>query len=325
MKAITIPEPGDYDALVLDDVPTPEIGADQVLVEVAAAGVNRADLMQRQGFYPPPPGASAYPGLEVSGTISAIGSDVEGWAVRDQVCALLSGGGYAEQVAVRSGQLLPVPDGVTLEDAAALPEVVSTVWSNVFLTANLQPGQTFLVHGGSSGIGTMAIQLAREVGAHVAVTAGSADKLEACRDLGAEVLVNYREQDFVAVLDDATAGHGADVILDNMGAKYLARNVQALALGGRLVVIGLQGGAKGELDLGMLLTKRAAVIATSLRARPAAEKATIVAAVREHVWPLIESGRVKPVVHARYPLADAAAAHRALDESQHIGKVLLIP
>jgi len=323
MKAITIPTPGDADALVLDEVPTPEIAADEVLVEVAAAGVNRADLMQRQGFYPPPPGASAYPGLEVSGTISALGSEVTGWAVGDQVCALLSGGGYAEQVAVPATQLLTVPDGVSLVDAAALPEVGCTVWSNLFMTANLQPGQTVLIHGGSSGIGTMAIQLAREVGARVAVTAGSTDKLAACRALGAEILVNYREQDFVEVLADATQGHGADVILDNIGAKYLARNVSALAVNGRLVIIGLQGGAKADLDINALLRKCAAVIATSLRGRPAAEKATIVAAVREHVWPLVESGRVKPVVHRTFPLAQAPDAHRELEASTNIGKVLL--
>ena len=323
MKAITIPTPGDADALVLDDVPTPEIAADEVLVDVAAAGVNRADLMQRQGFYPPPPGSSSYPGLEVSGTISALGSDVTGWTVGDQVCALLSGGGYAEQVAVPAAQLLPVPGGVSLIDAAALPEVVSTVWSNVFLTANLQPGQTILIHGGSSGIGTMAIQLAHAIGARVAVTAGTAYKLEACRALGAEILINYREQDFVEVLAEATKASGVDVILDNMGAKYLARNVSALAVNGRLVIIGMQGGAKAELDIGALLRKSAAVIATSLRGRPAAEKATVVAAVREHVWPLIESGQIKPVVHRTFPLAQAPDAHRELEASTHIGKVLL--
>jgi putative PIG3 family NAD(P)H quinone oxidoreductase len=243
--------------------------------------------------------------------------------VGDQVCALLSGGGYAEQVAVPAGQLLPVPSGVSLVEAAALPEVVCTVWSNVFMTANLLPGQTLLVHGGSSGIGTMAVQLAREVGAHVAVTAGSADKLEACRGLGAEILVNYKEQDFVEVLEKETAGHGADVILDNMGAKYLARNLQALATNGRLVIIGFQGGTTAEIDLSVLLRKRAAVISTSLRGRPAEEKAAIVAAVREHVWPLVESGRVTPVIDATYPLARAADAHRKLDASTHIGKVLL--
>jgi putative PIG3 family NAD(P)H quinone oxidoreductase len=323
MRAITIPTPGDADALVLDDVPTPELADDEVLVQVAAAGVNRADLMQRQGFYPPPPGASAYPGLEVSGTVSALGSEVTAWSVGDQVCALLSGGGYAEQVAVPAAQVLPVPAGVSLVDAAALPEVVSTVWSNVFMTANLQPGQTILIHGGSSGIGTMAIQLARAIGARIAVTAGTSDKLSACHELGAEILVNYREQDFVEVLAEATHGSGADVILDNIGAKYLARNVSALAVSGRLVVIGLQGGVKAELDIGTLLRKSAAVIATSLRGRPAVEKAAIVAAVREHVWPLIESGQVKPIVHKTFPLADAARAHRELESGANIGKILL--
>ena len=323
MKAITIPTPGGPDALVLDDVPSPEPAAGEVRIAVAAAGVNRADVMQRMGHYPPPPGAPAYPGLEVSGTVDALGDGVTGWAVGDEVCALLAGGGYAEQVCVAAGQLLPVPRGVGLVDAAALPEVTSTVWSNVFLTANLQPGETLLVHGGSSGIGTMAIQLAREVGAQVAVTAGSADKLAVCRELGAEVLVNYREEDFVEVVRAATDGRGADVILDNMGAKYLSRNVDLLATNGRLVVIGLQGGTTAELDLGRMLSKRCAVIATSLRARPAAEKAAIVAAVREHVWPLVEDGRVRPVIQSRHPLADAADAHRELEASRHIGKVLL--
>jgi len=323
MKAITIPTPGDADALILDEVATPDVNAEEVLVEVAAAGVNRADLMQRQGFYPPPPGASTYPGMEVSGTISALGSGVTGWGVGDQICALISGGGYAEQVAVPATQLLPVPDGVSLIDAAALPEVVCTVWSNVFMTANLQPEQTILIHGGSSGIGTMAIQLARAIGARVAVTAGSNDKLEACRALGGEILINYREQDFAQVLADETKGHGADVILDNMGAKYLARNVSALAVNGRLVIIGLQGGAKAELDINALLRKCAAIIATSLRARPVAEKAAIVAAVREHVWPMIESGDIKPVVHGTFALARAGDAHRELEASTNIGKILL--
>jgi putative PIG3 family NAD(P)H quinone oxidoreductase len=325
MKAITIPEPGDATALTLDEVATPTPGPGEVRVRVVAAGVNRADVMQRMGHYAPPPGASEYPGLEVSGTIDAIGPGVAEWSVGDEVCALLAGGGYAEQVCVPAGQVLPVPAGVSLEDAGALPEVVCTVWSNVFMTANLLPGQTLLVHGGSSGIGTMAIQLAREVGAHVAVTAGSAEKLAVCRELGAEILVNYREQDFVEVVRAATGGGGADVILDNMGAKYLARNVELLAVNGRLVVIGLQGGTRAEVDLGALLRKRAAVIATSLRARPASEKATIVAAVREHVWPLIESGRVHPVIHSRYPLAKAPDAHAEMESSAHIGKILLTP
>ncbi|MBM6401854.1 NAD(P)H-quinone oxidoreductase [Phycicoccus sonneratiae] len=323
MQAITIPTPGGPEALVLADVDAPEPRAGEVLVRVAAAGVNRADSMQRQGFYPPPPGESEVPGLEVSGVIEALGEGVEAWSVGDEVCALLAGGGYAELVRVPVGQLLPVPRGVSLADAAALPEVVCTVWSNVFLTANLQPGEVLLVHGGSSGIGTMAIQLAKAVRATVAVTAGSAEKLEACRSLGAEVLVNYREEDFVERVREATGGHGADVVLDNMGAKYLGRNVDVLAVNGRLVVIGMQGGRVGELDLGALLAKRGAVIATSLRARPAAEKAAIVAAVREHVWPLVEDGVVRPVVHSRHPLAAAADAHRELEESGHVGKILL--
>ncbi len=257
---------------MLSEVPDPEPGAGEVLVRVAAAGVNRADVLQRQGHYAPPPGESEVPGLEVSGTIEALGDGVEGWSVGDEVCALLSGGGYADLVRVPAGQLLPVPAGVSLIDAAALPEVTCTVWSNVFLTANLQPGETLLVHGGSSGIGTMAIQLGRAIGAVVAVTAGSPEKLAACADLGAEVLVNYREEDFVDRVLAATDGAGADVVLDNMGAKYLARNVSVLATGGRLVVIGMQGGTRAELDLGVLLRKRAAVIATSLRARPSARR-----------------------------------------------------
>jgi putative PIG3 family NAD(P)H quinone oxidoreductase len=325
MKAITIPKPGEAESLVLADVPVPDPRPGEVRISVAAAGVNRADVMQRKGFYDPPPGSSPYPGLEVSGTVDALGEGVEQWSVGDEVCALLVGGGYAEQVCVPATQVLPVPDGVALADAAALPEVACTVWSNVFMTANLLPGQTLLVHGGSSGIGTMAIQLAREIGARVAVTAGSAEKLEACRRLGAEVLINYREQDFVEQIRAATDGAGADVILDNMGASYLARNVEALAVSGRLVVIGLQGGTTAELNLNTLLRKRAAVIATSLRARPVDEKAAIVAAVREHVWPLVSAGLVRPVVHSRHALADASAAHREMESSRHIGKILLTP
>lgn len=323
MRAITLPEPGGPDALVPADVPAPVPGDGEVLIEVVAAGVNRADVMQRQGHYDPPPGTSEIPGLEVSGRITALGQGVQGWSVGEEVCALLTGGGYAERVAVPTGQLLPVPAGIDLRDAAALPEVVCTVWSNVFLTANLQPGELLLVHGGSSGIGTMAIQLATQVGARVAVTAGSADKVRACAELGAELGINYREQDFVEEVRAFTGGAGADVILDVVGAGYLGRNVETLATAGRLVVIGLQGGRTGELDLGALLRKRAAVIATTLRARPAAEKATIVAAVREHVWPLVESGAVRPVIHRRFPLADAAQAHRVMEASTHIGKLLL--
>jgi putative PIG3 family NAD(P)H quinone oxidoreductase len=323
VKAITLPEPGGPEALVLDDVPDPMPRPGEVVVEVVAAGVNRADLMQRQGHYDPPPGSSAYPGLEVSGRVAQLGDGVEGWSVGDEVCALLTGGGYAERVAVPAGQLLPVPAGVSLEDAAALPEVACTVWSNVFMTANIQPGEVLLVHGGGSGIGTMAIQLGREVGARVAVTAGSPEKLAVCRELGASILVNYRTEDFEDVVRDATDGHGADVILDSIGAKYLARNVGVLAVNGRLVVIGLMGGRTGEINLGAMLAKRCALVATTLRARPPAEKAAIVAAVREHVWPLVEAGGVRPIVHAAYPLADAAGAHREMEASTHVGKLLL--
>ncbi len=306
------------------EVPDPEPGEGEVLVEVVASAVNRADILQRQGFYNPPPGASPYPGLECSGRVAALGSGVSGWAVGDEVCALLSGGGYAEKVVVPAGQLLPVPDGVGLTQAAALPEVVCTVWSNVFMIAHLLPGETLLVHGGSSGIGTMAIQLAKAVGAKVAVTAGTKEKLERCAELGADILVNYREQDFVAEIKQATGGAGADVILDNMGAKYLDRNVRALAVSGRLAIIGMQGGVKGELNIGMLLGKRAAISATSLRARPLTEKAAIVAAVREHVWPLLAGGHVRPVVDRELPMPEAAEGHRVVEESGHVGKVLLV-
>ncbi|WP_030738690.1 NAD(P)H-quinone oxidoreductase [Streptomyces sp. NRRL S-31] len=324
MHAITISEPGGPEVLVWDEVPDPLPGEGEVLVEVAASAVNRADILQRQGAYNPPPGASPYPGLECSGRIAALGPGVSGWAVGDQVCALLAGGGYAEKVAVPAGQLLSVPEGVDLTRAAALPEVVCTVWSNVFMVAHLRPGETLLVHGGSSGIGTMAIQLAKAIGAKVAVTAGTKEKLDRCAELGADVLINYREQDFVAEIQQATGGTGADVILDNMGAKYLDRNVQALAVNGRLAIIGMQGGVKGELNIGALLSKRAAISATSLRARPLGEKAAIVAAVREHVWPLLAAGHVRPVVDRELPMAEAAEAQRLVEESGHVGKVLLV-
>ncbi|MFK0152372.1 NAD(P)H-quinone oxidoreductase [Streptomyces sp. NPDC090499] len=324
MYAITIPEPGGPEALVWNEVPDPVPGEGEALVEVVASAVNRADIMQRQGYYDPPPGASPYPGLECSGRIVALGPGVSGWSVGDEVCALLAGGGYAQKVAVPAGQLMPVPEGLDLKQAAALPEVACTVWSNVFMIAHLRPGETLLVHGGSSGIGTMAIQLGKAVGAKVAVTAGTKEKLDFCAELGADILVNYREQDFVAEVKQATDGAGADVILDNMGAKYLDRNVQALAVNGRLAIIGMQGGVKGELNIGALLGKRAAISATSLRARPLAEKAAIAAAVREHVWPLIAQGHVRPVVDRELPMAEAAQAHRVVEASEHIGKVVLV-
>ena len=323
MYAMTIPEPGGPDALVWAKVPDPTPAEGEVLVEVAATAVNRADLLQRQGFYNPPPGASAYPGLECSGRITKLGPGVAGWAVGDEVCALLAGGGYAQKVAVPVGQLLPIPKGLGLVAAAALPEVACTVWSNVFMVAHLRPAETVLLHGGASGIGTMAIQLAKAVGAKVLVTAGSAKKLDRCLELGADVGINYREQDFVEAVREATGGAGTDVILDIMGAKYLQRNVDALAVNGRLVIIGLQGGVEGQLNLSTLLAKRAAVAATSLRPRPLAEKAAIVAAVREHVWPLIESGVVKPVVDRVLPLTEAAAGHRAVEAGEQVGKVVL--
>lgn len=320
MRAITIPEFGDEDVLTVSEVPDLTPGPGEVLIEVAAAGVNRADLMQRQGFYPPPPGISDVPGLEVSGTITALGDTATGWAIGDEVCALLAGGGYAHQVVVPAGQVLPVPRGVSLVDAAALPEVVCTVWSNIEMTAHLKTGDLFLQHGGSSGIGTMAIQIAKQLGARVAVTAGSQEKLDACAALGADVLINYREQDFVEIIQEAG---GADVILDVIGAKYLTRNVTALADGGRLVIIGLQGGTKAELDINALLVKRGTVTATSLRSRSLAQKAAIVRAVRERVWPLVGDGTIRPIIAETFPLEQAAQAHRVLQESQHIGKVLL--
>jgi len=309
--------------MTIADASDPTPAAGQVVIEVAAAGVNRADLLQRQGRYPPPAGASQLLGLECSGVVAEVGAQVSGWSVGEEVCALLDGGGYAERVAVPAGQLLPVPAGVDLVTAAALPEVACTVWSNVFMLAGLQRDEVLLVHGGAGGIGTMAIQLAHALGATVMCTAGTPAKLARCRELGADVAISYADEDFVAVVRRESGGRGADVILDNMGAKYLSRNVEALAPAGRLVVIGLQGGANGELDLGALLRKRAAVLATTLRGRSAAEKAAIVASVRENVWPLVADGTVVPVVHAVVPLADAAKAHQMLEEGESIGKVLL--
>ncbi|PZS03327.1 MAG: NADPH:quinone oxidoreductase [Pseudonocardiales bacterium] len=323
MYAITVPSPGGPEAMQWSEVPDPAPGTGEVLIDVVASAVNRADIMQREGSYPPPPGASPYLGLECSGRIGALGEGVAAWTVGDEVCALLAGGGYAEQVAVPVAQVMPVPRGVSLVDAAGLPEVACTVWSNVFMAARLHPGEVFLVHGGSSGIGTMAIQLAARHGATVCCTAGSAAKLERCRELGADVVVNYRDDDFVARVSEATDGHGADVILDSIGAAYLGRNVETLAMDGRLVVIGMQRGRIGELDLGALLAKRASVSAAGLRARPADQKAEIVAAVVGNVWPAIESGDVQVVVDHRVPMQRAADAHRAVEASGHIGKVLL--
>jgi putative PIG3 family NAD(P)H quinone oxidoreductase len=323
MHAVVISEPGGPEVLRWARVPDPEPGPGEVLVEVAAAGVNRADVMQRQGFYPPPPGAPPYPGLECSGVVAALGDGVTGWRIGQPVCALLAGGGYAELVAVPAGQLLPVPGSGTLAEAAALPETACTVYSNVFLTAGLRAGETLLVHGGGSGIGTMAIQLATHAGARVAVTAGSPEKLDVCRALGADITINYRDEDFVDALLAATDGHGADVILDIVGAGYLARNIAALATGGRIANIGLQQGRRAELDFSALMAKRGSISSTSLRARPAGEKAAIVSAVAEHVWPAVEAGLIRPVVDTELPMEQAAEAHRIMDASSHIGKILL--
>ena len=309
--------------LGIGEIPDPEPAADEVVIDVVAAGVNRADLLQRQGFYPPPPGAPGTIGLEVSGRIAAVGAEVEGWSVGDECCALLAGGGYAEKVVVPAPQVMPIPDGVDLVSAAALPEVVATVWSNVFMAAHLKPGETLLVHGGSSGIGTMAIQLGVAHGARVLTTVGSTEKMEFCTRLGADVAINYKEAEWASVVKEATNDAGADVILDIMGAKYLTDNVKTLAYDGRLVVIGMQGGAKGELDLGRLLSRRGSVIATGLRFRSVTDKGRIIAEVVGHVWPLIAEKKVRPIVHSTFPLAEVAKAHETLEQSTQLGKVLL--
>jgi len=326
VHAITISTPGGPEVLTWTELPDPEPGPGEVLIDVAARAVNRADLLQRRGLYAPPPGVSEVPGLECSGTIAAVGDGVSGFAAGDEVCALLAGGGYAERVVAPAGQLLPIPDGVDLVSAAGLPEVACTVWSNVVMLASLRRGEVLLVHGGSGGIGTHAIQVGAALGATVATTA-SAARLDACRELGAAIAVDYRRQDFVAAVREATAGHGADVVLDNMAAAYLGRNVDVLATGGRLVVIGMQGGAVAELNLGTLLGKRGVVAATHLRGRPVdgpGGKAEIVAEVRRGLWPLVAEGTVRPVVHARVPMADAARAHRMLEAGGVLGKVLLV-
>ncbi|MCW2796217.1 NAD(P)H-quinone oxidoreductase [Nocardioides sp.] len=323
MRAVIAHGTGGPEILSVAEVPDLEPGPGEVLIAVAAAGLNRADLLQRQGFYAPPPGASGVIGMECSGTLAALGEGVSGWEVGDEVCALLAGGGYASQVVVPAGQVMPVPTGVDLVTAAAIPEVAATVWSNVFMVAGLQPAESFLVHGGAGGIGTFAIQLTAQLGSRVFTTAGTAEKLEACRALGADVPINYREDDFVAVVKEQTGGSGVDVILDNMGAKYLGRNVDALATEGRLVIIGLQGGSKAELDINALLRKRGAVIATSLRSRSVEEKSAICASLVEHVWPLIAEGLVQPIVHGTMPLEEVAAAHTLMEAGEHTGKILL--
>ena len=323
MRAVIAPNPGGVEALEVVDLPQPEPGPGEVLIRVAAAGVNRSDLLQRRGFYPPPEGVTDVLGLECSGDIVAVGEGVTDLPPGTHVCALLAGGGYAEYVVVPAGQVATVPLGISLVDAGGLMEVAATVWSNVFMMGKLQHGETLLVHGGGSGIGTMAIQLAKAFGARVIVTVGSPEKAEFCRELGADVAIDYKQQDFAAEMK--AAGATADVILDIIGAKYLDANVSVLSTAGRLVVIGLQGGVKAELNLGALLSKRAAVMATTLRARPSTEKAAIVRAMVAQVWPLISDGTVRPIIHATYPLGDVRQAHQVLEESSHIGKVLLTP
>ena len=323
MRAVIAPDPGGPEALRVVELPDPRPGPGEVVLDMRATAVNRADTMQRQGHYPPPPGASDVLGLECSGVVSEVGDGVGGWSVGDEACALLASGGYAEKVLVPAGQVMPVPAGVDLVTAGALPEVACTVWSNLFMVAGLQPGETLLVHGGGGGIGTFAIQLAHAQGARVITTAGSREKLDVCRSLGADVAIDYKQQDFVEEVRRATDGAGADVILDHLGAKYLPRNVEALAVEGRLVVIGLMGGAKGELDLGALMRKRAAVVATTLRSRPVGEKSAICASVVEHVWPLVAAGTVRTLVHASVPLEEVAEAHRMMEAGDHVGKIVI--
>ncbi|HWL36726.1 MAG TPA: NAD(P)H-quinone oxidoreductase [Frankiaceae bacterium] len=315
MRAITYDGSGDLDVVRLTELPDPVPAPGEVALDVTATAVNRADLLQRQGFYPPPPGASDVPGLECSGVVSAVGDGVAGWRVGDEVCALLAGGGYATKVAVPAVQCLPVPRGIDLVMAAALPEAACTVWSNVVTAGRLTKGETLLVHGGASGIGTFAIQVGKALGARVVVTASEA-KLQRCLDLGADEAYDYAAGDF----SDSVQ---AEVILDIMGAKYLERNLKALRPNGRLVVIGLQGGIKAELNLGAMLAKRATIAATSLRARPVEEKGAIVDDVRSYVWPLLESGAVRPVVDRVLPLAEAAEAQRVMAAGEHVGKIVL--
>lgn len=323
MHAMTLPSFGGPEALVWAEVADLQPGAGDVLIDVAATSVNRADTLQRQGLYPPPAGTVPYPGLECSGRVAALGDGVSGWRVGDEVCALLAGGGYAERVVVPAGQLLPVPSGVDVVTAGGLPEVACTVWSNVVDVGRLRAGELFCVHGGASGVGTFAIQLARELGARVACTVGSPAKAERCRELGAEVVISYRSEDFVERLRAASGGRGADLILDIIGGAYLARNVAALAPDGRLVIIGMQGGRRAELDLSALMGRRGAVYATSLRYRPVAQKAAIVAGVRREVWPLVQAGRIRPVIDRVLRLQEAGEGHRVMEAGEHVGKVLL--
>ena len=323
MIAIEISRPGDPDVLVAAERPRPEPAAGEVLIKVAAAGVNRPDVFQRRGRYPPPPGASDIPGLEVAGTIERIGDGVSQFAAGDAVCALVAGGGYAEYCAAPAPQCLPLPRGLDLVAAAAIPETFFTVWTNVFERGRLQPNETLLVHGGSSGIGTTAIQLAHARGSRVFATAGSPEKCAACERLGAERAINYRDEDFVAVVRGLSGGAGVDVVLDIVGGDYFARNVDALAVEGRLVEIATLQGVKAELNIQTIMQRRLTITGSTLRARPIVEKAAIAQAVHTHVWPLLESGAVKPVIHATFPLREAAEAHRLMESGAHIWKIVL--
>jgi putative PIG3 family NAD(P)H quinone oxidoreductase len=323
MTVIEIREPGGPEVLVPAERPQPEAGPGEVLIKIAAAGVNRPDVMQRKGAYPPPPGASDIPGLEVAGTIAGVGAGVRSWQAGDRVCALVSGGGYAEYCVAPAPQCLPVPDRLDLTSAAAIPETFFTVWTNVFERGRLAAGESTLIHGGSSGIGTTAIQLARAFGARVFATAGSAGKCAACERLGAERAINYRDQDFVAAIHGLTGGRGIDLILDMVGGDYLPRNLESLAVDGRLVQIALIGGAKAQINMAPVLQRRLTLTGSTLRPRSVAEKGAIADALREHVWPLVESGAVAPVIFQTFPLRDAAAAHRVMESSTHIGKLVL--
>ena len=324
MLAIAISEPGGPEVLTPVDRPTPTPGRGEILIAVAAAGVNRPDVMQRQGKYPPPPGASDLPGLEVAGTVAACGADVDRWRVGDSVCALVPGGGYAEYCVAAAPVALPVPTGVDLISAAAMPETYFTVWTNLFDRGRLEAGERLLVHGGSSGIGTTAIQLATAFGAKVFATAGSVDKCAACERLGAERAINYREEDFVEVVKQLTKGDGVDVVLDMVGGEYTPRNISILAPGGRLVQIALLGGPKATINWIPILQRRLTLTGSTLRARPVAEKAAIAQALLRKVWPIVERGQARPVVHATFPLREAVEAHRLMDAGTHIGKIVLI-
>jgi NADPH2:quinone reductase len=324
MTAIGIKAPGGPEALAPETRPVPAPGRGEVLVKLAAAGVNRPDVMQRKGAYPPPPGASDIPGLEIAGTVVALGEGASRFKLGDRVCGLVAGGGYAEYCPVHEDNALPVPDGLSFEEAACIPETYFTVWTNVFERGGLKPGETLLVHGGSSGIGTTAIQLAKAFGAKVIVTAGSDEKCDACRKLGADHAVNYRTQDFVAEVKAFTGGRGVDVILDMVGGDYIGRNYEAAAQDGRIVQIAFQGPSTATVDFRRLMLKRLTHTGSTLRSRSVAEKAAIASALQEKVWPLLASGRCRPLIHSRFPLAEAAKAHALMESSTHIGKIVLV-